>query len=66
MGLNEQYVTEKKPFWKSKKWMTSLIAALVPVVNATFGLELDPAEVITVVVPLVIYVLAQGQVDAKH
>ena len=55
-----------KPFWKSKKWMTSLLAALVPVANVVFGLDLDVAEVTAVVVPFVAYIIGQAAVDTTH
>ena len=63
--MNE-YVTMEKPFWKSKKWITSVIAALIPIANAIFGLNLDTTEVITVVLPLVVYVMGQAKIDAEH
>jgi len=59
-------VTENKPFYKSKKWWTAIIAGIVPVVNTYSGLELSAAEVTAVVVPLVTYVIAEGIVDATH
>ena len=70
MGLEvralEDYVTEKKPLWKSKKWIAAVIAAIIPVINSVTGLDMDPAEVITVVIPLVAYVFSQGIVDSRH
>ena len=70
MGLEvrtlEEYVTEKKPLWKSKKWIAAVIAAIIPVINSVTGLDMDPAEVVTVVIPLVVYIFAQGAVDKEH
>ena len=66
MEVKDQYVTEKKSIFHSKKWWTAIIAALIPIVNALTGLNMDPSEVTAVVVPLVAYVLAQGAVDARH
>ena len=62
----EEYITIDKPFWKSKKWMTAVLAAIVPVANAVLGLELDISEVVAVIVPLVAYILGQAKVDAEH
>ena len=55
-----------KPFWKSKKWMTALLAALVPVANAVLGLDLSVSEVTAVAVPFVAYIIGQAAVDTTH
>ena len=62
----DRYVTHEKPIWKSKKWIAAVIAAIIPIINSVTGLDMDPAEVITVVIPLVAYVFSQGIVDSKH
>lgn len=53
----------EKPFWHSKKFWASLIAALVPGLNFTFGLGLAVEEVSTIVIPIVGYVVGQGMAD---
>ncbi len=55
-----------KPFYKSKKWWTALIAFAVPVVNYLFGFAIDPNAVWVIISPLLIYLLGQAYVDGKH
>jgi len=55
-----------KPFYKSKKWWTAVLAALVPVVNHAFNLGLDAAEVAIIIIPLIGYVLGEAWTDAAH
>lgn len=55
-----------KPWYRSKKWWTAAIAALVPVINQVTGLGLDAAEIATVVIPLALYVLGEAHADANH
>ena len=62
----DRYITKEKPFYKSKKWLTAIIAAIVPILNTYTGLNLEVSEVLAVVLPLVAYVIAQGRVDAEH
>lgn len=53
-----------KPFWKSKKWITGIIGVLIPIANKVFGWNLDEAEVLTVLLPLLAYIIGQGFADA--
>ena len=55
-----------KPFYRSKKWWTAAIAALVPVANHLFGLGLEAAELVVIVIPLLGYVLGEAWADAAH
>lgn len=52
-----------KEFWKSKKFWVSVIGALVPVANPLFGLGLTTETVMTIVGPLMTFVLGQGLAD---
>ena len=55
-----------KPFYKSKKWWMAFIAAAIPVLNSSLGLDLDAQELATVVIPLIAYVFGEAWIDAKH
>ena len=55
-----------KPFYASKKWWMAAIAALIPIINTSFGLDLDPSELATVIVPLIAYVVGEAWVDSTH
>jgi len=59
----EQMIMEKE-FWKSKKFWMAIIGALVPAANAAFGFGLSTEAVVTVVGPIMSYVVGQGIADA--
>lgn len=46
-----------KPIYLSKKFWSTVIAALIPVANRICGIGLDAGELSVAVVPLLIYVL---------
>jgi len=46
---------------KSKKWVTSVIAALVAGISSHMGLE--PTTVLAIISPFLTYIGAQGAVD---
>ena len=49
--------------FRSKKFWVSAIAVVVPLLNLGFGWDLAPEEIITVISPLLVYVLGQGMAD---
>jgi uncharacterized membrane protein len=55
-----------KPFFKSKKWWTAVIAALIPIANNVLGWELDPIELMAVVIPLIGYIMGEAWTDATN
>ena len=57
---------KRKSPWLSRKFWLSLISFVVLVVNQTWGIELDPAALAAVVLPVVAYIFGEAWVDAKH
>lgn len=55
-----------KPFYRSKKWWTAILAAVIPVLNHAFGWGIDAEELILIVLPLIGYVLGEAWTDAAH
>jgi len=64
MEINEYDVN--KPFWRSKRWWLAVIAVLIPIASHALGWELDTGEIMAVITPIVVYILGQSYVDAKH
>ncbi len=64
METNEYDVN--KPFWQSKRWWLAVIAVLIPIASHALGWELDTGEIMAVITPIVVYILGQSYVDAKH
>lgn len=52
-----------KEFWKSKKFWVSVIGAVIPAANAVFGWEIATETVLTIIGPLMSYVIGQGIAD---
>lgn len=55
-----------KRFWRSKRWWAAVVAALIPVANAVFGWQLNVEEILPIVTPIIIYIIAQAAVDSSH
>ena len=57
---------KNKPYYKSKKWWTAILAAAIPAANGIFKLGLETEQVMTVVLPLIAYVIGEAWVDSTH
>lgn len=57
---------KRKSPWLSRKFWLGLISFIVLLVNQIWGIELDPAALAAVVLPIVAYILGEAWVDAKH
>ena len=57
---------KRKSPWLSRKFWLSLISFIVLLANQIWGIELDPAALAAVVLPIVAYVLGEAWVDANH
>ena len=57
---------EHKPWYRSKKWWTSVVAAVVPLLNSRFGWGLEAQELAAIVLPLIAYTLGEAWTDAAH
>lgn len=59
-----------KSFWQSKKWLAFgvcvIIGILTLVLNSQFGLNLDPNIILSLLGLNAIYIIAQGNIDAKN
>ncbi len=53
----------EKTFWKSKKFWASVIAVVVPMSNHMFGWGMDVDSVVTMMTPMLAYILGQGMAD---
>jgi hypothetical protein len=53
----------EKTFWKSKKFWASVIAVVVPMSNHAFGWGMDADSVVTMMTPMLAYILGQGMAD---
>ena len=60
---NEVTKMEEKEFWRSKKFWVAVAAALIPGVNAAFGLGLQVEVIAPMVGSLMSYVVGQGIAD---
>lgn len=54
-----------KPFWQSKKWYAGVVGVLVPVANKVFGWDLNTADILTITLPIIAYIIGQGFADGK-
>ena len=52
-----------KSFWKSKKFWASVIAVVVPMSNHVFDWGMDVDSVVTMMTPMLAYILGQGMAD---
>ena len=50
-------------FWKSKKFWASVIAVVVPMSNHAFDWGMDVDSVVTMMTPMLAYILGQGMAD---
>ena len=55
-----------KPFYKSKKWWSAMIAVAIPVLNHFLGWGMDMEQVALIVLPLIGYVFGEAWTDATH
>ena len=53
----------EKTFWKSKKFWAYVIAVVVPMSNHMFGWGMDVDSVVTMMTPMLAYILGQGMAD---
>jgi uncharacterized membrane protein YqaE (UPF0057 family) len=53
----------EKTFWKSKKFWASVIAVLVPMLNHHLDWGMDVDSVVTMMTPMLAYILGQGMAD---
>ena len=56
----------KRSPWLSRKFWLSLISFAVLLINQIWGIELDPAALAAVVLPIVAYILGEAWVDTKY
>ncbi len=56
----------KKPFYKCEEFWGSVIAAAVPVINIVFDLGLDTAQVVTIMVPFLLWVINEIIVNEEE
>ena len=54
----------RKPPWFSRKWWAALIGFIVLTLNATLGWELNTAEILGIILPLIAYILGEAWVDS--
>ena len=54
-----------KPIYHSKKFWTAVVGVLVPVANQLFGFGMSPETVLTIISPILAYVVGQGISDLK-
>lgn len=52
-------------FWKSKKFWFAVVGVFVPIVNSALGLEMATETVMTIVGPIMAYIVGQGIADVK-
>ena len=57
---------EHKPWYRSKKWYTAMLAAIIPILNNRFGFGLETQELLAIVLPMIAYVLGEAWTDAAH
>ena len=55
----------RKSPWLSRKFWLSLISFVVLLVNQIWGIELDPAALAAVVLPIVAYIFGEAWVDSN-
>lgn len=67
--LNKQLAAAKASFdWSrftSRKWLTGLIAAAIPLLNHFFNWNLDATQVISTITPLALFIGFEGWADIK-
>ncbi len=71
MEMREQYEVafprkdekKHKPWYLSKKWWMSMLAFIVPILNHRFGWEMQPEELVAIILPIVVYVAAEAGTD---
>ena len=56
---------EDKPFYKSKRWYLTIAAILVPIINRATGLNLSEMEMVSIVGPVMAYVLGKSHEQKK-
>lgn len=54
-----------KPFYLSKKYWAAVLAVLIPLSNKIFSWELNPDELIPIILPILAYIIGQGFADSK-
>lgn len=54
-----------KPWYKQRKFILAIVAALVMVANATFDLELETEQIISILAPIIAWILGEAYVDAN-
>lgn len=54
---------KEKPFYKSKKFIAALAGVLTTLANKYLDLGLSQAELVTLISPILAYVLGQGFAD---
>jgi hypothetical protein len=54
---------KEKPFFKSKKWWSTVIAVCIPIVLKKFDIHLTLEEQTLIIVPICSYILGQGFAD---
>ena len=55
-----------KPFYKSKKWWSAAIAAIIPILNHFLGWGINVEDLLLIVLPLIGYVVGEAWTDATH
>ena len=55
----------EKKFYLSKKWWAAAVGAVIPILNLIPDVDLKPAELMTIISPILTYILAQGLADFK-
>ena len=51
---------------KSRKFWVSTVTAVVMAIAAFTGIELDPEQILAIVLPVMAYLLGQSWVDGKN
>lgn len=56
---------QTKPVWQSKTVWAAVIGVIIPILNQAFGWNMNVEEVLTMVLPLIAYILGEKYKDSK-
>jgi hypothetical protein len=59
-------ISERKPYYRQKKWWAAAVGVLVPILNHVLGIGMDADTVTLVVVAVVGYIIGEAWTDATH
>ena len=59
-------ISERKPFYRQKRWWAGAVGVLVPILNHVLGIGMDADTVTLVLVAVVGYIIGEAWTDATH